>query len=322
MGPLALADYIKNLAIEAGFDLCRIARADAVPRGDYLQRWLDTGRAGSMQYLHRNTEIRMNPANLLDGARSVIVTAMVYNSPKPTPAGAGDSSGSTGRVARYAWGDDYHRVIKKKLFSIADQLREVAGSDHRFRACVDTAPLLERELAAAAGIGWIGKNTLALHADIGSYFFLGEIVTTLALPADDPVVDRCGTCTACLDACPTEAFPKPYEMDASRCISYLTIEHRGPIPEELGTKTQDWIFGCDICQEVCPYNRHAPTTQEPRFAPRPTIPQLNLLEVLDWSEDDYRTQLRGSAMKRAKLPMLKRNAKLALANTQHAPRAR
>ena len=166
----------------------------------------------------------------------------------------------------YAWGDDYHEVIRSKLGALVERMRTELVEPFEARVCVDTAPILERELAAAAGIGWIGKNTLVLHHELGSYFFLGAIVTTLDLAPDEPLPDHCGTCTACLDACPTQAFPKPYEMDASRCISYLTIEHRGDISKPFQKMMGDWVFGCDVCQEVCPYNRSAPTTREPRIA--------------------------------------------------------
>ena len=182
------------------------------------------------------------------------------------------------------------------------------------KACVDTAPLLEREFAAAAGIGWIGKNTMVLNERIGSYFFLGAIVTTLELVPDEPATDHCGTCTACLTACPTGAFPAPYEMDASRCISYLTIEHRTEIDGSLAARMEDWVFGCDVCQEVCPHNRRAPHTTEPRFVPRPPIVNPVLDELLEWSTEDYRRNLRGSAMRRARLDMLQRNAEIARRN--------
>ena len=214
----------------------------------------------------------------------------------------------------YAWGDDYHDVVKRKLFALADRMRLDLTEPFEAKACVDTAPLLEREAAAAAGIGWIGKNTMVLDHRLGSYFFLGALVTTLELAVDEPVADHCGSCTACLDACPTDAFPAPYEMDASRCISYLTIEHRGDISKAFQEMMGDWIFGCDVCQEVCPFNRDAPETREPRFAIRSPAPDPKLEDVLGWSLDDYRRQLRGSAVKRAKLDMLKRNAKIAREN--------
>ncbi|MFQ5496149.1 MAG: tRNA epoxyqueuosine(34) reductase QueG, partial [Phycisphaerae bacterium] len=219
-----------------------------------------------------------------------------------------------GRVAMYAWGDDYHDVIRAKLWGIVDRLRSDVTQSFDVRVCVDTAPLVERELAARAGIGWIGKNTMVLNAGLGSYFFLGAIVTTLALTPDDPLPDHCGSCTACLEACPTAAFPAAYQMDASRCISYLTIEHRESISLGFQEKMVNWVFGCDVCQEVCPFNRDAPHTQEPRFAIRPPGPAPVLDDILRWSAEDYRRELRGSAVKRAKPDMLRRNARIAKKN--------
>ncbi len=220
----------------------------------------------------------------------------------------------------YAWGDDYHKVLKKRLHALADRLRAELPEPFESRACVDTAPLLEREVAAAAGLGWIGKNTMVLNQDLGSYFFLGSLITTLDLVPDDPVPDRCGTCTACLDACPTNAFPSPYQMDAERCISYLTIEHRGDISKPFQDLMGDWVFGCDVCQEVCPYNKQAPTMNEPRYAVRATRPDPVLEDILEWSDADYREQLRGSAIKRATRDMLQRNARIAKANLERGSR--
>ena len=311
-----LAAFVKKLASESGFDRCGIAAAEPIGRADYFRAWLNAGRAGSMGYLHRYYDQRTDPRALLDGARSVIVVALSYN--QPDTSRVSPDAAPAGRIAMYAWGDDYHTVMKEKLFAMVDRLRADLSQPFGARVCVDTAPLLERELAAAAGIGWIGKNTMVLDHQLGSFFFLGEIVTTLELEPDDPLANRCGSCTACLDACPTDAFPASYEMDASRCISYLTIEHRGEIREDLQAKMGDWIFGCDVCQQVCPYNRQAPKTREPRFAIRPASPTLPLDDILEWTIDDYRTQLRGSAMKRAKLDMLKRNALIARTNADRA----
>ena len=305
-----LVRYIKRLASEAGFDRCGIAPAEPIGRRNYLREWLTAGRAGSMAYLHDHFDQRADPRRLVDGAKSVVVVALNYYQEAP----AAQDDRPRGRVARYAWGDDYHKVIKDKLFVMADRLRDELGGSFEAKACVDTAPLLEREVAAAAGIGWIGKNTMVLSQATGSYFFLGALVTTLDLPPDEPVSDHCGHCTACLDACPTQAFPTPYEMDASRCVSYLTIEHRGPIDGQLQGPMGDWVFGCDVCQEVCPFNRRVPETTEPRFAVRSASPHPVLDEVINWSIDDYRANLRGSAGKRAKLDMWQRNARIAQAN--------
>ncbi|MCO6439194.1 MAG: tRNA epoxyqueuosine(34) reductase QueG [Phycisphaerae bacterium] len=316
MGPQELRTTVLRLAARAGFDLCGIAPAEPHARGDYLRAWLAAGRAGSMDYLHRNLESRLDPRELLDGARSVIVTAMNYHQPQAAfnPNDSTDAR-PRGRVARYAWGEDYHRILKDRLFDLVHSLEQALPSPFRFRVCVDTAPIIERELAARAGLGWIGKNTMVLSRRLGSYFFIGEVLTDLDIAADEPASDHCGACTACLDACPTAAFPAPYEMDASRCISYLTIEHRGAIDDSLAALTGDWLFGCDVCQEVCPYNREAPATIDPQLAARHPAPDVDLQEVLAWTPDDYRRHLRGRAMKRAKLDMLQRNARIALDNS-------
>ncbi len=309
------SQLIKRLAIQAGFERCGIAPTVPISRADYLKNWLAAGRAGTMDYMSRYTEMRINPANILEGARSVIVVSLSYNQ---SPQESLDESSELvkGRVAKYAWGDDYHDVLKKKLFAIADELHETLEESFETKVCVDTAPIMERELAAAAGIGWIGKNTLVLNQQQGSFFFLGAIVTTLELGIDEPVTDHCGSCTACLDACPTDAFPTAYEMDASRCISYLTIEHRSEIPEKLSKQMGDWLFGCDVCQDVCPFNRHAPETNEPRFEPHPLGSSVDVSKVLDWSIEDYRKHLRGSAMKRAKFEMWQRNAEIVQENAR------
>jgi len=301
---------VRDLAAAQGFDRVGIAPAVRTERASYLQQWLADGQAGKMEYLKRYLDKRVDPAQLLPGARSVIVTALNYHQPTPQ---IGDDQ-PRGKVARYAWGDDYHEVIKKKLWSIVDSLRQAISEPFEAKPCVDSTPILERELAARAGIGWIGKNTMVLHQELGSYFFLGEIVTTLDLQPDSPATDHCGSCTRCLDACPTDAFPAPYQMDARRCISYHTIELRGDIPTEFQEAIGDWVFGCDICQEVCPFNQSAPYTSEKAFNIRPPSPHPLLNELLDWQTADYRGILKGSAMKRAKLDMLKRNAGIALRN--------
>ena len=324
MDPAATAQTVKTLAAGLGFDRCGIARAAPIGRGEYLQEWLRAGRAGSMDYLHRNLNIRLDPAQILPKARAIIVVALNYHQKNPRAAGlsprgpedaapCGDAE-PRGRVAMYAWGDDYHDLLRGKLRELVKRLHAEMTEPFETRICVDTAPIVERELAAAAGIGWIGKNTLVLHQDLGSYFFLGAIVTTLALPADEPTQDHCGSCRACLDACPTSAFPTPYQMDASRCISYLTIEHRGDIAKAFQAMMGDWIFGCDVCQEVCPFNRAAPTTEEPRFAPRPPAPTPRLADVRSWTDDDHRRLLAGSAMNRATPDMFRRNAAVAGSN--------
>ncbi len=312
MDPHAKARLVRELAASMGFERCGVAPSAPIGRSAYLADWLNSGRAGSMDYLHRYFNIRSDPTAILEGAKSVIVVALSYH--QPAIPNVETETALCGRVAMYAWGDDYHDVLRSKLTELTERMREQLAEPFEARVCVDTAPILERELAAAAGVGWIGKNTLVLHQELGSYFFLGAIVTTLDLASNEPLPDHCGTCTACLDACPTRAFPKPYEMDASRCISYLTIEHRGDISKPFQEMMGDWVFGCDVCQEVCPYNRDAPKTREPRFAVRPPGPRPALNELLGCSIDDYREQLHGSAMTRAKLDMLQRNARIAKEN--------
>jgi epoxyqueuosine reductase len=219
-----------------------------------------------------------------------------------------------GRVARYAWGEDYHVVLREKLDAFLARLRGALAEPFQARACVDTSAVIERELAAAAGVGWIGKNTMVLHPRIGSFFFLGEIITDLELSPDQPLPDHCGACTRCLEACPTSAFPSPHVMDARRCIAYLTIEHRGEIDAGLAAKMGDWVFGCDICQEVCPYNRRAPDTAEPRFHAGPTSARPVLADILSWDETAHRAFVGGRACRRANLPMWRRNAAIAERN--------
>ncbi len=322
MGSGDHAEVVRRLGAEAGFARVGIARVEPLGRAEYVRAWLARGRAGEMAYLERTREIRLDPEKLLAGARSVIVAADLYHQKLADPPAdrGGPSPGdgpARGRVAQYAWGRDYHRVLRKKLHRFADALREAIREPFDARVCVDTAPVLEREWAAAAGIGWIGKNTMVLHQDLGSFFFLGEIVTTLELPPSSPAADHCGTCTRCLDACPTAAFVAPYQMDATRCIAYLTIEHRGAVAETLQPLMGDWVFGCDVCQDVCPYNREAPVSQESSYflnQRNPLPPRPALDGILKLTEADHREQLAGSAMKRATLPMLQRNAAIAMRN--------
>ena len=246
-----------------------------------------------------------DPAAYLPGAASVICVGMNYFVPlEAMPPGHG-------RIARYALGQDYHEVIKSRLYQLADWIRQ-SCPHAQTRCSVDTAPVMEKELAARAGIGWVGKNTCVINEQIGSWILLGEIITTLTLKPDEPAVDRCGSCKRCIEACPTGAITSPYELDARRCISYLTIEHRGEIDPELADKFGDWMYGCDICQEVCPWNRDSPAAVDPALEPRWKAGSLDATRVMDWTEEDYRRELKGSAMKRVKLPMLQRNAQIVL----------
>lgn len=311
LDPHVLAGEIRRKARELGFDLVRITSADPSRHREYLRKWLDDGQAGTMEYLTRRFEERTDPARYFPGAKSIVCVAMNYHA-QLDPVEAQPST-TRGRIARYAMGEDYHQFLKDRLYDLADWLRSRApGTDTR--CAVDTAPVMEKELAARAGIGWIGKHTLVIHRDIGSWLLLGEMLTTLELPADEPALDRCGTCTRCLDACPTAAITAPYQLDARKCISYLTIEHRQEIPAELHESIGEWIFGCDICQEVCPWNRKAPLAMDPILQPRFPAGSIDVDKVLAWTQTDYSHHLRHSAMKRVKLPVLQRNASIVRSN--------
>ncbi len=311
---LALAGAIKRRATDLGFDLVGIAPAHASKYRDFFRRWIDDGRAGTMAYLAKRFEERADPGVYLPDAQSVVCVAINYHAKLE----AATDGTSQGRIARYALGDDYHEVLKSRLHALADTIRQLAP-DAITKACVDTAPVMEKELAARAGVGWIGKNTCVIHPRIGSWILLGEVITTLELPADDPGIDRCGTCRRCIDACPTAAITAPYQLDATKCISYLTIEHREEIAAELKPKIGDWLYGCDICQEVCPWNHDAPLTIDPAFQPRFKTGSLPLDEVMNWTSEDYSRTLRRSAMRRVKLPVLQRNAKIVAENIQRNP---
>ena len=298
-------EAVKRLARECGFELAGVAAAD--PSGDFARyrEWVDQGFAGEMRYLtDRRAEVRRDPRNLLPGARSIICVGKLYNTP-----GASD-----GVISRYAWGEDYHRVMRDGLARMVELLeRETGPFEHKI--CVDTAPLLERSYARAAGLGWIGKNTCLIHEPLGSWFFLGEMVTSLEMEPDSPPADRCGTCTRCIDACPTKALVPgddgEWTLDSRRCISYLTIELRGPIPEEHREGMGSHIFGCDVCQDVCPWNSRAPYTEEPRFTAR-QWPELENFAKLPAGE--FNLFSRESPIARAKHSGMLRNVAVAMGN--------
>ncbi|MBI4636903.1 MAG: tRNA epoxyqueuosine(34) reductase QueG [Candidatus Rokubacteria bacterium] len=308
LATLALASAVKARALEFGFDRVAIGPAGPPEHGRAFERWLDAGYAGGMDYLARGRAERLDPLRLLPGARSVVAVALAYN--------VDDGDPSWRPVARYARGRDYHDVMRPRLERLAGFIDEAARPGVRSRVAVDTSAVLERDLAARAGLGWVGKNTNLLSLSLGSYFFIGIVLTTAELLADGPLPDRCGTCTACLDACPTGAFVAPYVLDARRCISYLTIEHRGDIPEPLQEGIGEWIFGCDICQEVCPWNRKPEPAREPAFAPEGPLPPLD--ELLQLDEVGFRARFRRSAIRRAKRAGLLRNVALVLAHRRAA----
>ncbi len=308
---------IRSRAVGLGFSRIGIAPVGRPPHHDAFQAWLTSGLAGPMQeWLARHEPLRDDPASLLEGAKSVIMLATDHATGTVSPAAA---EPGLGRVARYAWGDDYHDLLRSRANELARWL-EQQRPGCRTRGVVDSAPLAERDFAWLAGLGWFGKNTMLIDPRAGSFFFLTAILTDLDLPADAPLMtDHCGTCTACLDACPTQAFPAPRVLDASRCISALTIEERGGVPEDLRAGMGDWIFGCDICQEVCPWNRHAPGSGEPAFQPRQTGESLSLADLLNLDEAGFRQRFKGSPLLRAKRHGLARSAAIALGNRPHPP---
>jgi epoxyqueuosine reductase len=317
-----LETRLKQRARELGFGLCGIAPAAPADTYERFRDWLDQGHAGEMDYLARHAGARRHPESVLAGVRSVVMVAMSYPGDdgsdatplSPVLGGEGSKTPLTGQVACYARGEDYHRVLWRRLDELLAWVREqVPGCAGR--GVVDTAPLLERDFARRAGLGWFGKNTMLLNKHLGSYFFLGALLLTAELQSDPPhQASHCGTCTACLDACPTGAFVGPGQLDSRRCISYLTIELKGPVPPELRPGLGDWVFGCDVCQEVCPWNRKASPAGEPAFRPRPGQSRVDLVELLGLTEAEFRHRFRDTALWRAKRRGLLRNAALALGN--------
>jgi epoxyqueuosine reductase len=310
----AVASRIKEQAHRLGFELAGIAPAADADGFAHLQKWLAQGFAGEMDYMHRHGDARGHPESILPNVRSVVMVGINYKQQAADSVLSTQYSVHTGRVSCYASGDDYHDVLRGKLKSLLAWIQEQVPGAHG-RAVIDTAPLLERDFARRAGLGWFGKNTMLIDKKLGSYFFLGALLLDLELPADEPFsTSHCGTCTRCLDACPTDAFVGPNQLDARRCISYLTIELRGAIPEELRQPMGDWIFGCDVCQEVCPWNRKAPAGREPALQPNVTGMLVDLLELLELSDDDFRRRFRHTAIWRTKRAGLLRNAAIALGN--------
>ena len=339
MGRLADTVWIVDQAKSMGFELCGVVRAERFPELDQTSEWLARGYAGEMKYLADPR--RSDPRSVLPGIQSVIVCLLNYNTAQPlsaAPSVVGADGEPRGWISRYAWGDDYHEVLRDRLERLVEFLRERFAEPFEARAYVDTGPIQERVLAKYAGLGWLGKNTLLLNQMLGSFFFLGVILTTLdlepTLGANElPPPDLCGSCRRCLDACPTQAFVEPYVMDARKCISYLTIELRGPIPEEYREAMGNHVFGCDICQDVCPWNRRAPIATIPQFQPKvfssfeenpagtslPSQDESLFLPRLEWlaglNESDFRELFRGSPIKRTKWRGLMRNTCIALGNS-------
>jgi epoxyqueuosine reductase len=303
---------IKRQAKALGFDACGIAPAADHPELGFLAEWLGHGYAGSMNYMAASAERRADVRRVLPSATTVIVTATVYNTERPYSTECADPTRA--QIARYAWGDDYHIVLGQRLASLLSWMREHSAEPFDAVAYVDTGPVQERVYAQYAGIGWIAKNTCVINGELGSWIFLSEIICSLPLEVDAPALDQCGTCTLCLEACPTGALVSPGVLDSNLCISYLTIEHRGEIPEPLRAALGNHVYGCDICQEVCPWNSAAPVTADRAWQPRPAWDMRTVVDLLQMSDDDMRAALKGSAMKRTKVTGLRRNLEVAVQN--------
>lgn len=292
---------IKQKAHELGFFFCGISKARFLEEeANNLENWLNQDMHGSMQYMENHFDKRLDPTLLVEGAKSVISLACNYF-PKEDLANE-----NTYKIAKYAYGKDYHKVVKKKLKSLMQTIQAEIGEVHG-RAFVDSAPVMERQWAKESGLGWIGKNSLLLNKSAGSFFFLAELIIDLELLPDGPVKDYCGTCTACMDACPTDAIPQAYVVDGSKCISHLTIELKDKIPSEFTGKMDNWMFGCDICQDVCPWNRFSKPHQEPDFEPKEQLRTMSKNDWEDISEYLFDELFQGSAVKRTKYEGLKRN---------------
>ena len=303
-----------------GFDKVRISSVSTGKDTEFVHEWLRKGFAGEMAYLKKRAEERADPLKVLSGARNAICVALVYDRQGCVPGPVEDKS--LGRIARYAGGEDYHTVMLERLEAFATAIQVKVRRSFTHKAYVDTGPVLERTLAARGGLGWIGKNTLLLDRELGSYFFIGVLFTDLEIDLDEPVADLCGSCTACLDACPTDAFPEPHVMDASRCLSYTTIEKSGIIPKHLRAPQGNWIFGCDVCQEVCPWNN-----RKNRMLPLPGVKLREKLKpkeefvlpslrwILDLDEDNWREITAKTSIRRAKWRGLIRNALIAAGNS-------
>lgn len=310
-------DSVKRLATECGFELSGVTPAEPLPEAGFYLDWIRAGMAGEMRYLtDRRGGMRADPGTLLPSARSIICVGKLYNGPQPYSTEFTEPE--LAWISRYAWGQDYHEILRRGLEQLAARLQVCAGQAFDSRICVDTAPLLERSYARRAGLGWIGKNTCLIREGAGSWFFLGELLVSLPIEPDSPPPDRCGTCTRCIDACPAQAIvptgrPQPaWALDSRLCISYETIEFRGTVPEEAHAAIGNNVFGCDICQDVCPWNRLAPVTADPAFAARNFAPPLAKLDAL--SEEEFKAMFRGTPVLRARYECFRRNVAIAIGN--------
>ena len=310
---------VKQAARDAGFELTGIAPVHDFDELDRFREWIAAGRAGEMRYMEARNETgalkRASLRTTLPWVRSVIVCAINYNTAPPYSTQADDPQ--RGWIARYAWGQqDYHEAVLNRLRTVEKRLHDAVGSSQLQTRCyVDTGPIVERVYAKYAGVGWIGKNTCILNQKLGSWLFLGVILTSLELEPDQPAPERCGSCTRCIDACPTDALVEPYQLDSNRCISYLTIEHRGAIPLDMRAGMGHEVFGCNICQDVCPWNRKAPATTAAEFQPREGLVNPALEWLADMTGEEFREKFRGSAVRRTKRSGLRRNAVIAMGNS-------
>lgn len=305
-----LARELKGEARRLGFDACGISKAERLDEeARRLEQWLLESRHATMGWMERNFEKRVDPRELVAGAKSVV--SVLHNYYQPVEP---EESTQVGRISRYAWGDDYHDVMKERLYALFHWLGERVGGMGG-RVFVDSAPVMDKAWARRSGLGWVGKHTNLLNRDLGSYFFIGEMIVDVELEPDGPVPDYCGSCTRCIDACPTDAIYRPYAVDANRCISYLTIERRDDaLPEGLQPQMDNWIFGCDVCQDVCPWNKFKRPTSEPRYLPRPGVTDTELREWVELDLEAFRKRFRKSPVKRAKFEGFARNVRVALEN--------
>jgi epoxyqueuosine reductase len=310
------SDAIKAKARELGFDLCGIAPADSFPELTFLREWLDRGYAADMAWMSRSADRRADVRAVVPGARAVIVTGTLYNTDRPYSA---ELPPDVARISRYAWGDDYHDVLKRRIDALLAWMHEQSPQPFEARAYVDTGPVQERVYAQYAGLGWIGKNTCLINAELGSWLFLAEIICTLPLEPDTEALEQCGTCTRCLEACPTGALVDAGVLDSRRCISYLTIELRGDTPDEHRAAIGTHVYGCDICQEVCPYNQPAPTSSDPAWQPRPALDLARITELAQRSDEELRAAIRKTPMTRPKIAGLRRNLAVAAENARRIP---
>jgi len=310
---LALAGEIRSWGEELGFQQIGITGTDLTADEARLDQWLNQGRHGDMDYMRRHGHKRSRPADLLPGTVTVITARMDYLPPEAADPAAVLDDRDAAYISRYALGRDYHKVLRRRLQRLADRIVAAVGV-FSYRAFVDSAPVLEKALARNAGLGWIGKHTNLINRDAGSWFFLGEIYTDLPLPADPPAGEHCGTCRACLDVCPTQAIVAPWELDARRCISYLTIEHRGSIPEEFRAAMGNRIYGCDDCQLCCPWNKFARLSGERDFRARHGLDAPSLVDLFLWSEEEFHDRTAGSAIRRIGYERWLRNLAIALGN--------